>query len=144
VSFAIDANVLLYASDAASPFHERASAFLQRCAEGPELLYLPWSVAMAYLRIATHPVIFERPLSPDEATGNLEALLQRPHVRTLGEGDGFWDAYRRVTSGLVVRGNLVPDAHLVALLLESGVTTLWSHDRDFRRFAGLRVHDPFE
>jgi hypothetical protein len=144
VSFAIDANILLYASDAASPLHPRASAFLERCAEGPELLCLPWAVAMAYLRIATHPAVFERPLSPDEATGNLEALLRRPHVRALGEGDGFWETYRRVTSKLAVRGNLVPDAHLVSLLVQNGVATLWTHDRGFRRFEGIQVRDPFE
>jgi len=43
-----------------------------------------------------------------------------------------------------VRGNLVPDAHLVALLLQHGVTTLWTHDRDFRSFEGARARDPFE
>jgi len=144
VSFALDANLLLYASDSASAFHERAASFLERCAEGPELLYLPWPVVMAYLRIATHPAIFERPLSPDVAVGNIESLLARPHVRPLGELDGFWPVYRRATAALVVRGNLVPDAHLVALLLQHGVTTLWTHDRDFRSFEGIRARDPFE
>jgi hypothetical protein len=144
LSYALDANLLLHASDDSSRFHARARAFLERCAEGPELLYLPWPTVTAYLRIATHAAIFERPLSPAEAAANVEALLGRPHVRTLGEGDGFWEVYRRVTSGLVVRGNLVPDAHLVSLLLQHGVTTLWTHDRDFRRFAGIRVRDPFE
>ena len=144
MSYALDANLLLYASDSASPFYERAVTFLERCAEGPELLYLPWPVVMAYLRIATHPAIFERPLSPDVAVANIESLLARPHVRPLGELDGFWPVYRRATAELVVRGNLVPDAHLVALLLQHGVTTLWTHDRDFRSFEGIRARDPFE
>jgi hypothetical protein len=143
VSHAIDANLLLHASDASSTFHERALAFLRSSAEGPELLYLPWPVLMTYLRIATHSAIFQDPLSPAEAERNVEALLGRPHVRTLGELDGFWEVYRRVSSGGVVRGNLVPDAHLVSLLLQHGVTTLWTHDRDFRRFTGIRVRDPF-
>lgn len=143
MSYAVDANVLLYASDAASAFHERALAFLRRAAEGPELLYLPWPVVMAYLRIATHSAIFAQPLSPAEAAANVEALLGRPHVRTLGEVDGFWEAYRRVTSGIVVRGNLVADAHVASLLLQHGITTLWTHDRDYHRFEGIRVRDPF-
>ena len=143
MSYAVDANILLYASDASSAFHERALAFLQRCAEGPELLYLPWPAVMAYLRIATHPAIFEAPLSAPEAMDNVEGLLRRPHVRTLAEDDRFWEVYREITQAMVVRGNLVPDAHLVALLLQSGVTTIWTHDRDFRKFRGLRVRDPF-
>ena len=143
MSYAIDANVLLYASDASSGFHERAREFVRRAAEGPELLYLPWPVVMAYLRIATHPAIFRRPLSPAEATANVEALLGLPHVRTLGEIGGFWESYRRTTRGVVVRGNLVADAHIAALLFQHGVTTLWTRDRDFHRFDGLRIHDPF-
>lgn len=143
MSYALDANLLVYASDASSALHTRALAFLERSAAGPELVYLPWPVVMAYLRIATHPSVFERPLSPEEAEANVEALLTRPHVRPLGELDGFWAAYRRTTEGLVARGNLVPDAHLAALLLQHGVTTLWTHDRDFRRFEGIRVRDPF-
>lgn len=143
MSYAIDANLLLYASDSQSAFHERAVAFLRRAAEGPELLYLPWPVVMAYLRIATHPAVFREPLSPSEATANVQALLRLSHVRTLGEADGFWESWCRVTRGLVVRGNLVPDAHLVALLLQHGVATLWTHDRDFQKFEGVRVRDPF-
>jgi len=143
VSYALDANLLLYASDASSAFHERAADFLRRCAEGPELFYLPWPVVMAYLRIATHPAIFERPLSPEVASGNIESLLARPHVRPVGELDEFWPVYRQATDTLVTRGNLVPDAHLVALLLQHGVRTLWTHDRDFRRFEGIRALDPF-
>jgi hypothetical protein len=144
VSYAVDSNILLYASDASSAFHERALTFLRRCAEGPELLYLAWPVVMAYLRISTHPAIFEQPLSPSDSVANIEALLRLPHVRTLGESDGFWEVYTRVSGRLVVRGNLVPDAHLASLLIQGGVLTLWTHDRDFRRFEGIRVLDPFE
>jgi len=105
---------------------------------------VPWLVVMAYLRIATYPAIFGRPLSPAEAMGNVESLLQRPNVRTLGENDGFWEVYRQVTSRVLVRGNFVPDAHLAALLIQNGVTMVWTHDRDFQKFPGIRVRDPFE
>jgi predicted nucleic acid-binding protein len=42
------------------------------------------------------------------------------------------------------RGNLVHDAHIAALALENGVTELWTSDRDFSRFIGLRVRNPFK
>ncbi len=143
MSHALDANVLLYASDAASRFHDRARRVVDRCAEGPELCCLPWPVIMAYLRISTHPSIFEQPLAPREAVMNIESLLNRPHVRSLGEIEGFWEMYRHTTNGVVVRGNLVPDAHIATLLFQHGVMTLWTHDRDFRKFAGLQIRDPF-
>ncbi len=106
-------------------------------------MYLFWPVVIAYLRIATHPAVFEHPLSAEAATGNIESLLALPHVRSPGEDDGFWETYRLVTAGVVVRGNLVPDAHLVALMRQHGVGTIWSHDRDFRKFEGITVLDPF-
>lgn len=140
----IDTNVLVYASDESSAFHDRASALLQTIAAGPDLVYLFWPVVLSYLRISTHPAIFKAPLSPVDAMTNIDSLVSRPHVRTRGEADGFWDAYRRVGAETLVRGNLVPDAHVVALMREHSVTTIWSHDRDFRKFPRIRVRDPFE
>jgi toxin-antitoxin system PIN domain toxin len=144
VSFTLDANVLLYASDTKSAYHEHALAFLERAATGDELVYLFWPTVIAYLRIATHPSIFERPLSPEVALANVEQLLQLPHVHAVGEQDRFWGSYRRVAEEAEVRGNLVSDAHLVALMHENGVRTIWTHDRDYRRFRGIDVRDPFE
>lgn len=111
---------------------------------GPELAYLFWPTIMAYLRIATHPAIFERPLPAAEAIENIEALLSRPHVRAPGEQPEFWRRYRAVAADAMPTGNLVSDAHLVALMLDHEVRTIWTHDRDFRRFKGIEARDPFE
>ena len=142
MSFGVDVDILLYASDRSSPWHEKASAFLQRCAAGSEVFCIAWVTAMSYLRMATHGSIFAQPLSADEAAGNVAALLALPHCRALGEDEGFWEVYRQVTRGFPVRGNLVPDAHLAAILRQHGVVTLYTHDRDFRKFDFLRAVDP--
>ena len=94
MSYTVDANVLLYASDESSPVHARARDLVGRLADGPEIAYLFWPTVMAYLRIATHPAVFTRPLSITEAVGNIEQLLARPHVRTTGEGEAFWRSFR--------------------------------------------------
>lgn len=143
MSATLDTNVLIYASDQASPFHGQAADLLGAWAGGPELAHLFWPVAMGYLRIATHPAIFKQPLSPDEAMANLENLVSRPSVRVGGESEGFWDTYRQVAAETAPRGNLVPDAHLVALMHQYGVSEVWSHDRDLRKFDGITVRDPF-
>jgi toxin-antitoxin system PIN domain toxin len=143
VSSTIDTNVLLYASDASSRFHSKALDLLDGLARGPDLFYVFWPVLMGYLRIATHPAIFTRPLSIEDATGNVEQLLALPHARTAGEIEDFWNVYQSVTTEVKVRGNLVPDAHIVALMRQSGVSTIWTHDRDFRKFDGVGVRDPF-
>ena len=144
MSFAVDANILLYASDESSRFHDQARAAVDCVASGPEIAYLFWPTAMAYLRIATHPAIFARPLSAKAAIANLESLLDRPHVQSPGEQPDFWTRFRALASDVPPTGKAVPDTHLVALMLQNGVATIWTHDRDFRRFRGIRVHDPFE
>jgi uncharacterized protein len=143
VSYSLDVNVLLYASDRSSDRHERARCFVETCAAGPEILCLTWPTLMSYLRIATHPRIFAAPLSPNEALGNVAALVGLPHVRVVSELDGFLDAYKRVSGDMPVRGNLVPDAHVAAILLQHGVRTLFTNDRDFRKFESLDARDPF-
>jgi toxin-antitoxin system PIN domain toxin len=144
VSVTLDANILLYASDAVSPRHERALEVIEAVAAGPELTYLFWPMIMAYVRIATHPAIFERPIPAKTAIDNVDALLSRPNVRAPGEQPTFWPRFRSVAGDATPTGNLVPDAHLVALMLENEVRTIWTHDRDYRRFRGIEVRDPFD
>ena len=143
MSYAVDVNVLLYASDSSSPHHEAANSFLQHCASESEPLCLAWLTVMSYLRMATHAAIFDRPLTPRQAQANMDALLSLPHCRLLGELEHFWTAYQEVTTEIVARGKAVPDAHLATILRQHGVLTLWTRDRDFSRFEFLTVRDPF-
>jgi len=143
MSYTVDANVLLYASDDASPYHARAMELLREMAAGPEIAYLLWPTIIAYLRIATHPTVFRHPLSIAEAVTNMDGLLQRPHIRTAGEGGNFWSTFRAVAVDSLPAGNVVADAHLASLMIENGVRLIWTRDRDFRRFRRIEARDPF-
>lgn len=128
MSFAVDVNLLLYAHDARSKERPGAKVFVDRCLAGPGM--------------ATHPRIFAQPLTHAVAAGNVQAMLGLPHVRTLSEGEHFWRHCRQLSDEVPTRANFVPDVHLAALLREHGVTTLYTHDRDFRKFDFLDVRDP--
>jgi toxin-antitoxin system PIN domain toxin len=144
VSFALDVNILLYASDSGSPYHKRAGSFLEQCIRKEGLFYLAWPTVMSYLRIGTHSAVFLHPLTPKEAMTNIESLINLPHTRFLAEEEGFWKIYSGLTDQTPVRGNLVPDAHLAAILCQHGVKTLYTHDRDFLKFSFLEVLDPLQ
>jgi hypothetical protein len=88
MSLGIDVNILLYASDASSPLHEKAAEFLCRRANGREIFCLAWETVISYVRMATHPAIFDRPLSHDEAARNVQALLTMLSCRVIAEEDG--------------------------------------------------------
>jgi toxin-antitoxin system PIN domain toxin len=142
MSATLDTNVLVYASDSRAADHDRAEALVRRLAAGPEILYLFWPVLLGYLRIVTHPAILTTPLPPGNAMQNIEALLDRPHVRAPGEADGFWSFFRG-SAGDRPHGNDVPDAHVAALMRQHGVRLIYTRDRDFRRFDSIDVRDPF-
>ena len=143
MTYTVDANILLYASDEDSPWHMRAIELIDDVAMGPEIVHLFWPTIMGYLRVATHPAVFARPLSHGDARANIQALLDLPHVHVSGEGDAFWHRFTEVAEDVTPTGNLVPDAHLVALMVENGVRTILTRDRDYRKFRGLTVRDPF-
>ncbi|CAM3984916.1 TA system VapC family ribonuclease toxin [Nocardia ninae] len=140
MSRTVDTNVLIYASDAGSPVHRQAAALVQDLLRGPELTTLFWPVLQSYLRIVTHPTICSSPLPVATAQQAVEAVLASPSIRVVAEGENFWRCYRHVGGG---RGNEVPDAVIVALMLEHGVSTIYSRDRDFRKYPAISVRDPF-
>jgi hypothetical protein len=107
-------------------------------------VYVFWPTVMACLRISTHPAIFSRPLSLETAIGNIEALARLSHIQMPGEHERFWPRFQEVAMDADARANLVSDAHLVALMRENGVSSVWTHDRDYRRFPSIDVRDPFE
>lgn len=143
MSVTVDANVLVYASNEAEPVHQPARELLESLAAGPEIVYLFWPAIMGYLRIVTHPSLLPRPLGPAEAIANIGALMALPHIRTPGEGEGFWELYLD-TRNDPDRGNDVPDGHLAALMRQHGVRTIYTRDRDFRRFDGIAAENPFD
>lgn len=139
----VDTNVLVYATDTGTDVGGAAHALIERLARGPDLFYVFWPALMGFIRIATHPAINERPLSPAEAVTSVARLLARPNVRAPGEGTGFLKVYES-TAPAMTRGRQVPDAHIAALMRQHSVSTIYTRDSDFRRFDGIRTEDPFD
>jgi uncharacterized protein len=115
---------------------------VRQCAANIEVVCLARSTLMSYLRMTMHPRIFAQPMSRPDAMRNVKALTALPHCRVIGEQEGFRTTYLELAGDLSTWGDLVPDAHLAAVLRQSGITTLYTHDRDFRKFAFLYVRDP--
>jgi hypothetical protein len=143
MSVSLDVNVLVYASQPENVHGAAARDLLSQLTAGPELLCLTWPVLSGYLRVITNTGIFPDALSTAEAVTNVNALLRRPRTRLLAEQEGFFEIYGALLLEHRARGDLVPDVQLAALLRQHGVRTLYTHDRDFRRFDFLDVRDPF-
>lgn len=137
----IDANLLLYACDDHSPHHSAARLWFERTLSGPEPVVLSWTVILAFLRLATDPRVFQRPLSILQASGIIASWLEGSRLTVLQPEDRHWEILRRTLIDGQAAGKLVMDAHLAALAIEHGAT-LASADRDFARFPELKLLNP--
>lgn len=137
----LDANVLLYAYDSESPRHDAARRWVEAILSGDELVGFPLVTLVAFLRIATNPAVYRRPLAPANAVGIVTTWLARPNDSVAMPGERHWAILADQLEQGQARGPLVVDAHLAALAIEHGAV-LASTDRDFARFPGLRIRDP--
>ena len=141
---AVDTNILVYARRVEAPFHARARQLLEELAHGDRPWALAWPCIYEFLRVVTHPRVFDPPTDVDVALEDLEALIEAPSLVVLGEGPSHAVSMRQAIVTARATGNLIHDAHIAALLLEHGVRELWTADRDFSRFPGLRIRYPFD
>ncbi len=138
-----DVNVLVYAFDETSPNHDRYSSWLGDLVSGEQTYGASDLVLSAFLRIATNPRIFNQPASMDDALEFTEQLRNDPACLNVRPGPRHWGIFTRLCRDAGVRGNLVPDAYLAALAIESGAE-LATADRGFARFVGLRWTHPLD
>jgi toxin-antitoxin system PIN domain toxin len=141
---ALDTNILVYARRQESAHHAAAREILKRLAEGDEPWALPWPCVYEFLRVVTHPRVFDPPTDPRVALDDLESLLDSPSLTLLGEGPSHPAHLRHTVESGSAAGNIIHDAHIATLVVEHGVRELWTTDRDFTRFPGLRLRNPFE
>ena len=137
----LDANILLYATDAGSPQHQPAAALLTSLMNGTRRVALPWQTIGAFVRISTNPRAYVSPATGPEAWAWVEGWLSRDVTWIPPATAATARVYGQLSSQLSVTGNLVPDAMLAALAIEHGLE-LWSTDTDFARFGGLRWRNP--
>jgi uncharacterized protein len=139
----VDANLLLYAVNSAAVQHNAARRWVDGTLSGTEEVGFAWPVILAFLRIATHPGLFPRPLSASAATSKMDAWLAQPVAQVLDPGAEHWTHLAELLRQAQCTGNLIQDAHLAALAIERGAT-LCSTDADFSRFPALKWLNPLK
>lgn len=140
---AVDTNILVFAEIRSSPQHATASALLMRLAEGPTPWAIPWPCIYEFLRVITHPRVYHPPVPLSTALEDLHRILASPMLVLLRETDDHAEIMTRLMTESGATGNMIHDAHIVALCLEHGITELVTGDRDFARFPSLTTRNPF-
>jgi uncharacterized protein len=136
-----DVNVLVYAHREDSPHHAACHAWLLATLKSDQAFGLSDAVLASVVRIVTHARIFKQPSRLDVVLAFVRSLRAQPHAVLVAPGPRHWDIFERLCRDAHARGNIVADAYLAALAIESGcewVTT----DGDFARFPGLKWRRP--
>lgn len=137
----VDANILLFAVDTRSPYHDRAREWLTEQLNGTRRVAFPWPTLTAFVRISTHPRASDEPLTPAQAWQHVEDWLGCDTAWIPSPTEHHAQVLGRLVTKYELRGNLVSDAHLAALAVEHGLAVC-SADTDFARFEEIRWVDP--
>lgn len=137
----VDVNLLLWAHHAQFPRHERAFAWWRDLLSDHPRVGVPWPVALAFVRISTHPRVLERPATIEDAWAEVGRWLDRANVWTPVPTERHRGVLGPLLIGGQASGNHTTDAHLAALAIEWGLQLL-SADRDFARYPGLSWRNP--
>ena len=140
-----DTNVLVYAVDEDSLFHESCRQRVELAREDPSPTFLSWGICYEFLRVTTHPRIPMSPLVVSQAWGYLQALLASPSIDLLTATQRHPAVLAKTLEELPdISGNVCHDLHTAVLMREHGISRICTRDKDFRRFPFLTVVDPVE
>lgn len=138
-----DVNVLVYAFRRDSERHEEYRSWLEAALESEPVFGVSDLILSSVVRITTHPRIFVRPSMLDEVLTFVDFIRSQPNSVPVNPGARHWGIFVGLCRKAGAKGNLVPDAYLAALAIESGSQWVTS-DRDFARFEGLTWRHPLD
>jgi uncharacterized protein len=139
----VDTNVLVYAANRDSEFHQACRSRLEEVRARELPWYLSWPICYEFLRVCTHPNILSKPWTVAAAWGFLQTMLDAPRAGLLLPTSRHADVLRQVINEVPhLRGNIVHDLHTAVLMREHGIREIYTLDSDFSRFPFLRVIDP--
>lgn len=136
-------NILVYAHREDARDHAHHRAWLEEVVNGPQAFGLSDLVLSGFLRVVTHPRVFSTPTPMERALEFADVLRSAPNCVRVVSGERHWEIFAGLCRGAGARGNLVPDAWLAALAIESGSEWITT-DRDYARFPGLRWRHPLD
>ncbi len=139
---AVDTNILVAFHRTEYAHHDAAVVAITSLAEGSEPWAIPWPCIHEFIAVVTNGRIFTQPTEPAVAGSVVDALIESPVLRLLGEGPEYWATLRSLILKGKITGARVHDARIAAICLEHRVRCLWTADRDFTRFPTLKCRNP--
>ncbi len=138
-----DVNILVYAHREDAPNHQVYYEWLMTALESDQAFGMADLVLSGFLRVVTHPCVFNPPSTLDQATAFIVEIRNQPNYVLIQPGPRHWAIFLQLCKAANVKGNLVPDAYLAAMAIESGCEWITT-DRDYSRFPQLHWRHPLD
>ena len=128
-----DVNIFLNAHRVENTGHQFYHQWLQDLLEGQETFCFCELILSAFVRIVTHPKIYQTPTPLPQAFDFTEQIRCQPHAVGIMPGARHWAIFDHLCRKSKATGNLIPDAYLAALAIEAGAQWVTA-DQDFNAF----------
>jgi len=139
---ALDTNVLVYAHRPHFEGHDRCKAAIESWVRSGRRFAIPWPCVHEFLALVTHRRVFATPTPIADATAFVNDFAALDTCHLIGETPRHLEVLGRLMQVPGVVGPRVHDARIAAICLAHGIDELWTSDRDFNQFAGLRLRNP--
>jgi uncharacterized protein len=139
---AVDTNILLYAHKRQNPFHEAARRAINELVVRDAPWAIPWPCVHEFYATASNPRIFPEKNAASGAMEQIDIWFEAPNLQVIGETGEHWSTLSRLLLESKTLGGAVHDARIAAICIENGVKELWTADRDFAKFKGLKSSNP--
>jgi len=136
-----DVNVLVYAFREDADRHAEYNRWMNDLLNSDQPFGYSELVLSGFLRLVTHPRVFKTSTPLDKAWAALAQIRDQPNAVRISPQTHHWDIFAGLCKKVHAKGNIVPDAYLAALAIESGSEWITT-DHDFSRFPGLRWRHP--
>src|SRR5438128_12644335 len=109
-----DVNVFVYAYREDSPNHSRFRAWLENAISDDRPFAVSDLALAGFLRVVTHPKIFQPPTPPAAAMSFANAVRGAPNIVAVAPGPRHWEVFQRLCRESGAGGVLIPDAYFAA------------------------------
>ena len=136
-----DINIYVYAHREDSSYHVPIKKYVEKILKDNSPFGYSLLALSGFLRIITHPRIFNPPTDLKTAVQFTEEIITLPNALKINPGPMHWTIFKDLCRTVNAKGNLIPDAYFAALAIESGCAWVTT-DRDYSRFQDLKWINP--
>jgi toxin-antitoxin system PIN domain toxin len=139
--FLMDVNVLVYAHRADVVNHSAYRRWLESVINGHASFGYSELILSGFLRIVTHPKVFEMPSTLSSAICFTRQIRNLHNAVCIAPGSMHWKIFMECLEQTNATGNDIADAYHAALAMEWNCEWVTA-DKGFKRFKGLKVRYP--